>query len=408
MLDEVKFCLIYTLSAPWEGYHRRPFIQCIAKVIEPMNGIILCLEPTLTSIHTVIKYPERIKKWFKGQYKFRKENENIYVYSLKTFEHLFLSVRFRPLRWLNSFLIQKQLRSVLKSVNSDIANSVIVVHRPELYFLKEDIGFKGMIYDCWDDFCSTPNKKSFKVRGNLEMEVLLIKHSNFIITTSILLYKRNLLNNSNTYLLENGFSQKMFEENPNATNLTKKFLNNKKDLQKPVVGYLGNIKHWIDFRLIEFIVASRQNWTFLFVGPFWTEYGQSYRKFLDKNKNVFVTGSINYSLFPAFLRLFDIGIIPFHQNEFMKAVNPNKFYEYMGAGLPVVSTDIGDLKTKYGEFVRIARTNNEFLSHLDYLYSLSSEEKERMKNKTLTYFRNHTWESKAKYFVQLLEQHINL
>lgn len=408
MSDGVKFCLIYTLSAPWEGYHRRPFIQCIAKTIEPMNGIILCLEPTLTSFHTFIKYPERIKKWLKGQYKFRKENKNIYIYSLKTFEHLFLSVRFRPMRWLNSFLIQKQLISVLKSTNSDIAHSVIVVHRPELYFLKEDIRFKGMIYDCWDDFCRTPNKKSFKIRGNLEMEGILSQSSNFIITTSKLLYERNLINNSNTYLIENGFSQQTFEENSNAVNQANRFLKDKKDFQRPIVGYLGNIKHWIDFGLIEFIVKSRQNWTFLFVGPFWTEYGQSYRKFLDKNKNIFVTGSINYSLFPAFLRLFDIGIIPFHQNEFMRAVNPNKFYEYMGAGLPVVSTDIGDLKTKYSDFVRIASSKGEFLSHLDYLNSLNVEEKERMKNKTLRYFKIHTWESKAKYFTQLLEQHIDL
>ncbi len=406
MHNERKFCVIYTLSAPWKGYHRRPFIQSIAKEIEPLNGVVLCLEPTLTSIHTVIKYPERIRKWIKGQYKFRREDENIYVFSLKTFEHLFLSVRFTTLRWLNSFLIKKQLNSVLKSVNSDIENSVLVVHRPELNFLKEDIGFKGMVYDCWDDFCNTPNKNSFKIQGNLKREVLLGVNSNFIITTSNLLYERNLRNNSNTYLIENGFSQKTFAEN--SLNSINEVLDLKKGFPRPIVGYVGNIKHWIDFDLIEFIVTSRKNWTFLFVGPFWTEYGHSYRKFLDNNKNVFVTGSISYSLFPSFLRLFDVGIIPFHQNKFMRAVNPNKFFEYMGAGLPVVSTDIGDLKAKYSEFVFVAHSRSEFLSHLDYLNNLNVEEKVRMKMKILNYFRNYTWESKSQYFVQLLKQHIDL
>lgn len=404
--DSSKFCLVYTLSAPWDGYHRKPFIQYIADAILPLNGVVLCLEPTLTSLHTLLKYPERIIKWLRGQYKFRNVNENIYVFSPKTLEHLFLSVRFSPLRRINSYLIQKQLRKVLKVFNLDTKSCVLVVHRPELYFLKEDIEFKGMVYDCWDDFCSTSDMKSLKVLGNIKREVLTDQKSSFIIATSELLFKRNHVNNANTYLIENGFSEKLFNKGPEIGNNIKRDLTDKKNFKKPVIGYVGNIKSWIDFSLIEYLVTSRKEWTFLFVGPLWAEYGHSYKKFLDNNKNVFVTGYVDYSDFPSYLRIFDVGIIPFYQNEFMKAVNPNKFYEYLGAGIPVVSTDVGDLKLKYGSFVRISRTNEEFLMNLDELVKMDDFDKRKLREKILNCSKNHTLESNTKYFTDLLKKHI--
>lgn len=404
--DSSTFCLVYTLSAPWEGYHRKPFIQYIAKAILPLNGVVVCLEPTLTSLHTLLKYPDRIKKWIRGQYKFRKVNENIYVFSPKTLEHLFLSVRFSPLRRINSYLIQKQLRKVLKLFNLDTKNCVLVIHRPELYFLKEDIEFKGMVYDCWDDFCSTSNMKSLKVRGNIKREVLTAQNSSFIVATSELLFKRNYFNNSNTYLIENGFSKKLFNKNPKIENSIEGDFADKKNFKKPIIGYIGNIKSWIDFSLIEFLVTSRKEWTFLFVGPLWAEYGRSYKEFLDNNKNVLVSGYVDYSDFPSYLRLFDVGIIPFYQNEFMKAVNPNKFYEYLGAGIPIVSTDVGDLKMKYSSIVRVAQTKEEFLMKLDELIEMDILDKSKLRAKILDCSKNHTLESNTQYFTELLRKHI--
>jgi UDP-galactopyranose mutase len=59
----------------------------------------------------------------------------------------------------------------------------------------------------------------------------------------------------------------------------------------------------------------------------------------------------------------DVGLLPFAQNESTKFISPTKTPEYLAAGLPVVSTPITDVVRPYGEkgFVRIAGGRAEFV-----------------------------------------------
>jgi len=49
------------------------------------------------------------------------------------------------------------------------------------------------------------------------------------------------------------------------------------------------------------------------------------------------------------MRDFDIGIIPFKKNELTASVDPIKYYEYRALGLPVISTDFGEMTLRKGE-----------------------------------------------------------
>lgn len=400
------FCLIYTLSTPWDGYHRRPFIEHIADAIKPYKGYILCIEPSLTSIHTLILYPERIKNWIKGKYKFRKVYDNIFSFCPKTFEQTLLSIRFYPLLYLNRIVIKKQIKKALQKINKPIKHVILVLHRPELFFLKDTYNYKGLLYDCWDDFCMTISMKELKVKGNYIREKLIAKESDFIITTSSKLYKRNYENNPNTYLFENGFCEKRFSNRIEIEILPNIYNECIKNLKRPIIGYIGNIKYWIDFSLVEYLVKNRDEWTFMFVGPYWTEYGKKYIDLTEKYDNIVITGYIDYNLFPAYLKQFDVGIIPFIQNEFMESCNPNKFYEYIGANIPVVSTDIGDLKKKYSDIIRIASTPIEFLNCLDEIVNMNDDKVKILKRQISKVAAQHTWESKAAYFIELLKKHV--
>jgi hypothetical protein len=400
-----NFCLVYTLSTPWDGYHRRPFIQNIAKEIVALNGYVLAIEPTIVSIHTLIKYPSRLFNWLRGKYIFRKVGGNIFVYSPYTIEHILLSCRFGILRRINRSILGRSLRNHIRRINERIEDIVLVIHRPELSFLQDAIKFRGLIYDCWDDFCLTSNMKNLKVRGNMKREKEIAEKCNYIISTSEKLFLRNKLNNVNTYLIENGFTESVFKTHlsDNEYSVHKSYLEN---LKRPIIGYTGNVKHWVDFQLIQYLVSRNPDWTFLFVGPIWTEYGKKYSSFFKKYPNLQVTGYIDYKYFPIYLKYFDVGIVPFIQNEFMESVNPNKFYEYVGAGIPIVSTDIGDLKKKYREIVRIASTPEEFQYHVECILNLSYIERNKLKNRILEVAYKNTWEIKSKYFVELLKKHI--
>ncbi len=51
-----------------------------------------------------------------------------------------------------------------------------------------------------------------------------------------------------------------------------------------------------------------------------------------------------YEELPAYCKAFDVALNPFEINELTLAANPLKVREYLAAGLPVVSTDIPEVR----------------------------------------------------------------
>ena len=57
----------------------------------------------------------------------------------------------------------------------------------------------------------------------------------------------------------------------------------------------------------------------------------------------------------------DVALIPFVVSPLTQDCNPLKLYEYLAAGLPVVSTEIPEVRT-FGGDVHVAGTHEEFLA----------------------------------------------
>ena len=398
--NNAKFCLVYTLSTPWENYHREQFIKCIADQIKLHNGYILCVEPTVLSLFNFVKYPERIVKWIKGRYKFRNVYENIYAVSAFTLEHILLSVRFGILDLINRKLLNKQIWKLVKKIDKDIRKLILVLHRPEMKFLMGHINESGAVFDCCDDYTLTSNMSTLKVIGNRKREKELSEKCSFVIASSLKLLRRNKEYNQNTYLIENGYN---FEKFTTASDFNVDFV---KKIKRPIAGYIGNVRDWIDFELLEYLFEKHHDVSFVFFGAVNKNSKRTFNKLLSKFDNVFTTGRIPYSSYQYYFNYIDVGIIPFQVNEFMESVNPNKFYELMGAGIPVVATRMGDLNEMYFEIAKVGRTKEEFSKHLEKIVKMSPSEQRMLKSIILKIAENHTWKQKASYFLELLNQHI--
>ncbi len=400
-LDNRKdgFCLVFTLSMPWENYHREQFIRNIAASIEKDGGIVICLEPTVLSFFNILNYPERILDWIKGKYRLRKSGSNIFVTHAKTFEHILLSSRSKALAFVNRKLLKSQLWKIIRKASPGIKDMVLVLHRPELHFLIGHLGESGSVYDCCDDHSLTSNMSSLKVAGNLERERILAEKSSFIIATCSKLYRRNVKYNPKTYVIENGF------------NFEGAFRNNEidiylKGIMKPIVGYIGIIRGWIDFELLEYLLNKYHDYSFVFVGEVYKDSIKIFEELSVKYKNLFLPGRVPYKSLPFAMEYFDVGIIPFRMNEFMESVNPNKFYEMISCGVSVVSTSIGDLKEKYSDLCAIANSKEDFGRRITDYIQMDSVKKKELSKKAMEAAKEHTWIKKAEYFHLLLKKNI--
>ncbi len=132
-------------------------------------------------------------------------------------------------------------------------------------------------------------------------------------------------------------------------------------IDKPIVLYVGAINSWFDFACVNFLAEAMPDTAFVLIGPV-----QKAKQRLLKRDNIYLLGSRQYQALPAYLQHADVGIIPFDRKnnaELIDHVNPLKLYEYLAAGLPVVSTrwpELENLNTP----AKLADNHEEFMQKI--------------------------------------------
>jgi glycosyltransferase involved in cell wall biosynthesis len=115
------------------------------------------------------------------------------------------------------------------------------------------------------------------------------------------------------------------------------------DLPRPLVGYVGLLSHFLDFATLESLRAARRGGTLVLIGPGSPATDAAVAE-LSRRDGVRVLGPRPYEDVPAYMQALDVGVIPFRAADpHVQGINPNKVYQYLAAGVPVVSTPILDL-----------------------------------------------------------------
>ena len=131
-------------------------------------------------------------------------------------------------------------------------------------------------------------------------------------------------------------------------------------LPKPVIGFYGNLYEWIDFDLLAELARQRSQWSFVMIGPVFTDISR-----LRTIPNIHFLGRREAQELPAYCKGFDVGIVPYKLSDpRMESVNPIKLREMLAAGVPVVSADLPEVRG-ISDYVTTARTAAEFLSGLE-------------------------------------------
>ncbi len=116
-------------------------------------------------------------------------------------------------------------------------------------------------------------------------------------------------------------------------------------IPEPKIGFVGAISSYkLDFALIRSVALRHPEWHFVFIGPQSEGEPSTDLSQLCDLGNVYWLGSKPYSHLPRFLAAFQCAWLPLQCNAYTRAMFPMKFFEYLFAGLPVVSTRIHALR----------------------------------------------------------------
>lgn len=387
-----KYVHIILLSDVWDSYHRKEFLLSMSKKLSFWSDVIIVELPVSLFVHpftNFIKYCRNIFKVFKPL----KEKNEYSVFTPLILFHYLLWPKSNFFFGIDYHLFNYQIKKIIKK---KFGSRKIILWLFFPYLLKLAIRYKEkneiILYDQYDlhNYDINGNENEKITRLNKE----LIKFCDFVFCTTKYIYDLSKKINTNSYYITNGNNFTLLQKK-----VIKNIEKNKKD--KKIVGYIGGIRNWLDFELLRYIAVNLKNVDFVFIGKIYDD-SDRYIKELCKNENVKWHNYIPHEKLIDYLNKFDVGIIPFKKSTFFKGVFPNKFYEYMAAGIPIVTTPLPEL-LQYKDIICVAKNEKEFLEHIN---SILNGNYSKFVNTYVELAKKNAWEAKAEQWNEILRDYL--
>ena len=212
---------------------------------------------------------------------------------------------------------------------------------PAYQELNNLIEWDQMVYDC-SDLWAEQLSGSFSIGSLMKQKVIynseqaIVKEADYITCTSSYLKEQierraPAYQKKNVFILENGVEFELFQKKDREILPVNE--------ESFILGYIGGIKPKLDFALIQKVAQKKRNWTFLFVGPDGTNGGLEFKQ-LVREPNVIWTDRVSPDQVFKYMNSIDIGVMPYKQSNYNKAIFPLKLFEFLAAGKAVVGINL--------------------------------------------------------------------
>jgi glycosyltransferase involved in cell wall biosynthesis len=160
------------------------------------------------------------------------------------------------------------------------------------------------------------------------------------------------------------------------------------NIPEPRLGFYGFLSdEWVDYELLTRMAKEHPDWHIVLIGR--PRAGMDEAR-LRAQPNIHYLGLKPFAELPAYTRHFSVGLIPFRINRLTLHSNPLKLLEYLSGGLPVVSTDIPEVR-EYQEHVHVAHSHEEYIA-LCARAIAENQPNQRMERSEFA--RSHSWEAR--------------
>ena len=181
-----------------------------------------------------------------------------------------------------------------------------------------------------DDYVAGAELMGMSARHLSRQEVRALSRADVVATVSPQLAQRWDRLGANSIVIPNGC--RLTRLDPHAVR------QGVHDLPPPVVGLIGQLSERIDLDILHAIADA--GISLLIVGPLDPRWEPLKFRELIGRPHVHYTGPVPADAVPSYLAAIDVGITPYRDTPFNRAAFPLKTLEYLGAGIPVVSTDL--------------------------------------------------------------------
>ena len=286
---------------------------------------------------------------------------------------------------LNQRSLIRQIRKAMQRLG--FANVVNIVFNPAAGMIAGRLGESQLIYYCVDEYTAFTGASN----GLKAIEDDLFRRAGLVIVSAEKLFGSKQHLNPNTHIIRHGTDWIHFRTALDETTVVPDEIAN---LPRPIVGFHGLLADWVDYELIKKTAEHFSHGSIVLIGKIAVDAEQKI-KVLDGVPNVHFLGRKPYEELPAFCRGFDVAINPFVVNDLTLAANPLKVREYLAAGLPVVSTDIPE--------VRVLKDCLVGVDHSDFIAKIESAiANSKPREEASDRVRDESWEAKVEELREIM------
>jgi len=160
-------------------------------------------------------------------------------------------------------------------------------------------------------------------------------------------------------------------------------------ISKPIIGFYGSLNAWLDKALLLKLAKERPDYQIVLIGHLVEDFQQ-----LLKRQNVTHIEAVDHQRLASFSQHWQVSILPFVDNDQIRACDPLKLKEYIATGTPIVTTRFTAVDP-YQETILIADNHQGFIERVDYAVSLSKSDFLNWRANQSLLAHNHSWQAKA-------------
>jgi UDP-galactopyranose mutase len=220
----------------------------------------------------------------------------------------------------------------------------------------------------------------------LPREESLLAMSDVVFTGGVSLGKAKARRHDNVYAFPSGVDVAHYR---NALKPETSVPDDLVSLPEPRLGFFGVIDERIDLDLLDALAAARPETQIVLLGPVVKIDPAD----LPRRPNLHYLGQKHYRDLPAYVKGFDVCLMPFALNEATRFISPTKTLEYMAAHKPIVSTPVADVVGQYREAVQIAGEVNAFSTAIDNALGETDEQRQKRIAGERRILARSTWEA---------------
>jgi hypothetical protein len=306
--------LLYFAPVPWDSYEQRP--HYFARHFTALGGAVLWIDP----------YPSRLPRWTDLN-RLRRREAPLHLARPRD-----LTVM-SPGGWpidplpagarLNERLFWRRIFTDLAAYSR--RETVLGIGRPMAMALAalRQVDHAWSFYDAMDDFPEFYRGRSKQATAAVEQEIA--RSVDRIFASSAHLHAKFAASDRDVRMVANAYDMALL---PPFTGVRR---------HRHELGFIGAIAAWFDWKMLRRLAESVEPMPITLLGPRFSRLPSGLPS------NVRHRPPCHQREGAEWLQTLSAGLIPFVKTPLTAGIDPIKYYQYRGAGLPVLTTSFGEM-----------------------------------------------------------------